>query len=298
MTRVTRRLVAERTGPTSARDRRAAPGEPTGIPARCRIYLRSARRGSPGFRRPLRRRGVEVVAEVDDRADNRRVRGIDVHVAANPLSIFSSWSVAEPTRRSVPRKVARREASSCSVRLTTAAAMGCAVVVALAGCSGSSATAAAARRSQGSTYTLMQMNLCLSGVASCYDRVQYPAVLGEAVARIRETRPNAVTFNEACRGDVALIARRTRYHFRFSAVIYAGKDLPCVRPGGRGLFGDAVLSRASIQSSNSRAFAAQAGPERREWLCVSTRIDVDVCTAHLASPQPEEAVATPRSALS
>lgn len=169
--------------------------------------------------------------------------------------------------------------------------MGCAVVVALAGCSGSSATAAAARRSQGSTYTLMQMNLCLSGVASCYDRVQYPAVLGEAVARIRETRPNAVTFNEACRGDVALIARRTGYHFRFSAVIYAGKDLPCVRPGARGLFGDAVLSRASIQSSNSRAFAAQAGPERREWLCVSTRIDVDVCTAHLASPQPEEAAA-------
>jgi endonuclease/exonuclease/phosphatase family metal-dependent hydrolase len=64
-------------------------------------------------------------------------------------------------------------------------------------------------------------------------------------------------------------------------VIYRGERLSCVRPGGRGLFGDAVLIEAAIKSTESQDFEAQAGIERRRWLCVSTRVDVDVCTAHL-----------------
>jgi endonuclease/exonuclease/phosphatase family metal-dependent hydrolase len=132
-----------------------------------------------------------------------------------------------------------------------------------------------------SPYTLMQMNLCLSGLAGCYGRAAYPAVVVEALARIREASPDAVTFNEACRSDVARIARRTGYHLRFSRVIYRGERLRCVRPGGRGLFGDAVLTKAAVESSDSQEFEAQAGIERRRWLCVTTRVDVDVCTAHL-----------------
>src|SRR5918997_1097442 len=128
---------------------------------------------------------------------------------------------------------------------------------------------------------LMQMNLCLSGLAGCYGKAAYPAVVGEAVARIREARPDAVTLNEVCRSDVAVIARRTGYHLRFSRVIYGGELLRCVQPGGRGLFGDAVLTVAGIESADSKDFEGQAGPERRRWLCVTTRGDVDVCTAHL-----------------
>jgi endonuclease/exonuclease/phosphatase family metal-dependent hydrolase len=157
------------------------------------------------------------------------------------------------------------------------AAVGCALVLAVTGCSRSSAVPPPA----GSTYTLMQMNLCLSGLAGCYGKAAYPAVVEEAEARIREARPDAVTFNEACRSDVALIARRTGYHLRFSRVIYRGERLRCVRPGGRGLFGDAVLTEAPIESNESRDFEAQAGIERRRWLCVATRVEVDVCTAHL-----------------
>jgi endonuclease/exonuclease/phosphatase family metal-dependent hydrolase len=127
----------------------------------------------------------------------------------------------------------------------------------------------------------MQMNLCLSGLASCYGKVAYPAVVEEAAARIREAHPDAVTFNEACRNDVALIARRTGYHLRFSTVIYLGKRLECVHPGGRGIFGDAVLTKAAIESTARRPFEAQAGIERREWLCVTTRVGIVVCTAHL-----------------
>jgi endonuclease/exonuclease/phosphatase (EEP) superfamily protein YafD len=161
------------------------------------------------------------------------------------------------------------------------AAVGCALVLALTGCSRSSGAPAAVSTGAASTYTLMQMNLCLSGLAGCYGKTAYPAVVEEAAARIRRARPDAVTFNEACRRDVALIAGRTHYHLRFSRVIYLGKPLRCVQPGGRGLFGDAVLTKAAIESSDSQDFKAQGGIERRRWLCVTTRIDVDVCTAHL-----------------
>jgi len=190
----------------------------------------------------------------------------------------------------VVRSCAGRSRSSAAPLL---AAMGCALVLVLTGCSRSSGTAAAAAVPPpgGSTYALMQMNLCLSGLGGCYAKVEYPAGVDEAVARIREEHPDAVTFNEACGGDVALIARRTGYHLRFSKVIYYGKPLPCIRPGGRGLFGDAVLTKAAIESTDSQAFEAQAGPERRLWLCVSTRVGVDVCTAHLASPETDEVAA-------
>src|SRR4051812_22989968 len=134
---------------------------------------------------------------------------------------------------------------------------------------------------QGAAYTLMQMNLCLSGLAGCYGKVAYPAGVKEAVARIREVRPDAVTVNEGCRRDAARIARRTGLHLRFARVIYRGVPLSCVDPGGRGLFGDAVLTRAAIRRADKRDFDAQAGIERRRWLCATTRIDVDVCTAHL-----------------
>jgi endonuclease/exonuclease/phosphatase family metal-dependent hydrolase len=150
-------------------------------------------------------------------------------------------------------------------------ALPCALVLALCGCSGSASSA----------YTLMQTNLCLSGRADCYAKTAYPAVVEEAVARIREAQPDAVTLNEVCRRDVARVARRTGYHLRFTRVIYGGRRLRCVRPGGRGLFGNAVLTQAAIEGTDDHDFKGQAGPERRRWLCVTTRVDVDVCTAHL-----------------
>jgi endonuclease/exonuclease/phosphatase family metal-dependent hydrolase len=178
------------------------------------------------------------------------------------------------------------------IRPTLVAIVGCALVLVLTGCGRAAETAAAAPPPSRSAYTLMQMNLCLSGVAGCYAKVRYPAGVQDAVARIRQAHPEAVTINEACGGDVALIARRTGYHALFSSVIYYGKPLHCIRPGGRGLFGDAVLTRAAIERTESAPFQAQAGPEQRQWLCVSTRVGVDVCTAHLASHEPVEAAAS------
>ncbi|HKN94645.1 MAG TPA: endonuclease/exonuclease/phosphatase family protein [Thermoleophilaceae bacterium] len=152
-------------------------------------------------------------------------------------------------------------------------------------------TGCGAGAAAGSTYTLMQMNLCLSGLGGCYGKVAYPAVLNEAVARIRDAHPDAVTFNEACGGDVARIARRTGYHLRFSTVIYGGKPFRCIHPLGRGVFGDAVLTKAPIVSSEGHPFHAQADIERRAWLCVTTRRGIDVCTTHLATRDRDEVAA-------
>jgi endonuclease/exonuclease/phosphatase family metal-dependent hydrolase len=170
------------------------------------------------------------------------------------------------------------------------AALACAVVLALTGWSrlagpDSSGRAAASvvPRPAAASFTLVQMNLCLSGLADCYDVAAHPTVVQEAVAQIRAMGPDAVTVNEACRGDVARIARRTGYHLRFTLVIYGGERLPCVRPGGRGLFGDAVLTQAPIVASAHRPFAAEGDLEQRRWLCVTTRLDRDVCTAHLST---------------
>ena len=158
-------------------------------------------------------------------------------------------------------------------------AVGCALVLAVTGRGGPSNASV----SLGSTYTLMQMNLCLSGFAGCYGKVAYPAGAEEAATRIRDARPDAVTLNEICERDVSQIARQTGYHLRFSAVTSSGEPLACIRPGGRGLFGDAVLTKAPIESSASHDFKAQAGIEWRRWLCVTTRVGIDVCTAHLAT---------------
>ena len=141
-----------------------------------------------------------------------------------------------------------------------------------------------------SSFTVVQMNLCLSGLAGCLDASGLPGhPRRRQCARIQAAGPNAVTVNEACRRDAVRIARRTDYDVRFVPVEYAGAPLPCVDPGGRGLFGLAVLTRRPVVRSESEAFVAQAELEERRWLCVSTDDRVDVCTAHLENPDSSRA---------
>jgi hypothetical protein len=54
-----------------------------------------------------------------------------------------------------------------------------------------------------------------------------------------------------------------------------------------------VLTRAAAESTDNQDFEAQAGIERRQWLCVATQVDVDVCTAHLNERTASEAEQDP-----
>jgi len=145
------------------------------------------------------------------------------------------------------------------------------------------ATAAELPIAAGSRYDLLQMNLCLSGLAGCYAATQYPKVVEDAIAQIGAVDPSAVTLNEACGGDAERIAAETGYQLRFATVIYGGAPLPCRNPDGRGLFGIAVLTREQIRTSADQAYAAQAGLEERRWLCAATVGDVAVCASHLST---------------
>ncbi|MEP6666871.1 MAG: hypothetical protein ABJA81_10520, partial [Nocardioidaceae bacterium] len=134
----------------------------------------------------------------------------------------------------------------------------------------------------GLPYTLVQMNLCLSGQARCFQSTQYPLGVEEAVAQIIGSHADAVTLNEVCSGDVEEIARVTSYNVRFATVRYRGALLPCRNPGNRGVFGIAVLTNQSIVSSTDRPFQVQDGVEERRWMCATTGDRVTVCATHLS----------------
>ncbi len=145
-------------------------------------------------------------------------------------------------------------------------------------------------------YSVLQMNLCLSGFAECFDATRYPRVVEEAIDVITARTPSAVTVNEACSGDIARVAKEAGYHLRFAPVLVHGQWLPCADPYSRGVYGNAVLTKQPIRSSAGRAFTAQVrGEERRRWLCVETAGQVNVCTAHLSTRGSKAARAAHRS---
>lgn len=146
------------------------------------------------------------------------------------------------------------------------------------------ATAGATEAGHGrSPYSLLQMNVCSSGYAGCYPGTEYPKIVDEVAAKIEANNVDAVTLNEACSGDVAQVATRTGYHYRFATVIYKGAPLACKTPEGRGFFGNAVLTKDAIRASQDAPYSVFSGVEQRRWLCVTTARGVDVCTSHLST---------------
>lgn len=139
----------------------------------------------------------------------------------------------------------------------------------------------ASRLLQPQPATLLQLNMCLSGVANCYSAAGYPAKIREAVATIRSTAADVVVINEACSGDAALIAQQAGMSLNFSTVARNGRAFACRDPRGRGSFGNAVLSEvpADVQDVS---FRSQAGPEERRAVC-STLQGLTVCGTHLTN---------------
>jgi endonuclease/exonuclease/phosphatase family metal-dependent hydrolase len=144
------------------------------------------------------------------------------------------------------------------------------------------AAATAATKPPGRPYAQLQVNLCLSGAAGCFDGTEYPKVIDEAVATIKRVKPSSVVIDEACSGDAATIAQHTGMHASFANVIYGGAELPCRDPGGRGFFGNAVLTRSAPVQVESQPYESQFGQEQRRWICVTGDDRVTVCGTHLA----------------
>jgi endonuclease/exonuclease/phosphatase family metal-dependent hydrolase len=134
----------------------------------------------------------------------------------------------------------------------------------------------------GDEVTLLQLNLCLSGMGSCSGHGPPAAAVAEALARIGEDDPDLVVVNEACSGDATRIASATGLHLTFFAVNYAGAVLACRDPGGRGVFGNAILTGKMPAARRDTAYELQSDPEQRRVSCVVTD-GLSVCGTHLST---------------
>jgi endonuclease/exonuclease/phosphatase family metal-dependent hydrolase len=180
-------------------------------------------------------------------------------------------------------------------------AVGCLVVAftALLTASTPSGEAAVRRR-----VAVLQMNLCNSGIASCYTGRSVAA----AATLIRADAPDVVTLNEVCRDDVATLrpalsaGRPGTVVSAFQAAVdrRTGHAFRC-RNGAP--YGIGLLARIGPPY---RAYVTVAGvypiqdtgdPEERAWLCLRVVRDFSTCTTHLASTDPVVALAQCRYLL-
>src|SRR4051812_50086725 len=136
-------------------------------------------------------------------------------------------------RRRIVSLVFRRRADrSGSLAGLVLAAAGCSLAVALAGCGGDSEASDArsgarpAPADAAASYTLLQMNLCLSGFGGCNGRATYPAVVDEAGARVRPGRPGAGTPRGTLPGRVERDAPRAGGPPRLSRRTYPRRGAP------------------------------------------------------------------------
>jgi len=150
----------------------------------------------------------------------------------------------------------------------------------------------------GARLRVLQLNLCNSGIASCYT--------GHSVARaaavIGGVGPNLVTLNEVCREDVSdleqVLAEGARDGDVVSAFQPAGdrRTAAAFRCRNGQSYGIGLLARFP---SLDHGYSIHAGiyptqdtgdPEERAWLCIDTS-DLVACTTHLANTKATVALA-------
>ncbi|MDT4996511.1 MAG: hypothetical protein QOD45_579 [Pseudonocardiales bacterium] len=152
---------------------------------------------------------------------------------------------------------------------------------------------------------VLQMNLCDSGIAGCYTGRS----VAEAAAVIRAERPDVVTLNEVCSGDVSVLDRGlsdadggVAVASAFEAAVNrnTGDAIRC-RKGQR--YGDGLLVRAEPPyrgyTTHGGVYSIQdtADPEERVWLCLHAIARLYACTTHLASTSPTVALSQCRYLL-
>jgi hypothetical protein len=161
---------------------------------------------------------------------------------------------------------ARRTSSSLPA-LTGASVLAALLVPALLG-----------RAAEAQEFRVLQMNLCHSGVVSCYTG---DAAINQAIAVIQGESPDIVSLNEVCRADVP----------RIGGAAYAGWFTPARRPTGETVkctngddYGIAMLHKAGLATSASNGYTAQdSGSERRVWMCSTFADGTAACVTHLST---------------
>ena len=179
-------------------------------------------------------------------------------------------------------------------------AVGACAVVCIAVLAGSTTGSAAVD----ARLRLLQLNLCNSGIASCYT--------GHSVARaaavIGSVRPDVVTLNEVCRDDVSDLEQVLAKDARVGDVVSAfqpasdRRTAAAFRCRNGQSYGIGLLARFPALD---KGYSIHVGiypiqdtsdPEERAWLCLDTG-EIVACTTHLASTKPTVALAQCRYML-
>ncbi len=151
-----------------------------------------------------------------------------------------------------------------------------------------------AAASAGTTITVLQLNICHGGMAGCY---RGDAALTKAAEVIRSSRPQVLSVNEACAGDIDRL-RPAMGPAR--ALFVAARNLdgtPTRCRDGRQQYGNIIMVAARFggtteESGMYRAqyTAADGHLELRSWACLPSPT-LSACTTHLSSDDDRTALA-------
>lgn len=132
------------------------------------------------------------------------------------------------------------------------------------------------------TVKVLQLNICHSGVAGCYTGAE--PVMAKAVSVIGSTKPQVLSVNEACSGDVsrlqsAMGASRAVF---VAAQTRAGSPVTCTNGQQYGSILIVVSTLAGTTPITGRYAAQDSGNEMRVWACLPAGA-LSACTTHLSA---------------
>lgn len=183
--------------------------------------------------------------------------------------------------------------------LTVLAALGL-LAMPSAACTGTTTTGTTSGTSRteatsaGTTITVLQLNICHGGMAGCY---RGDAVLTKAAEVIRSSKPQVLSVNESCSGDVDRL-RPAMGPAR--ALFVAARDLdgtPTLCRDGDQQYGNIIMvaNRFAGTTEETGTYAAQyraadGHRELRSWACLPAA-ELNACTTHLSSDNAPTALA-------
>ncbi|MGB3444852.1 MAG: endonuclease/exonuclease/phosphatase family protein [Actinophytocola sp.] len=149
--------------------------------------------------------------------------------------------------------------------------------------------------SAATTVKVLQLNICHSGAAGCYTG---EAVMTKAVAVISSTRPQVLSVNEACSGDVerlraAMGAALTRF-----AAAQRPDGSPVTCSNGQ-QYGNAIMVAEALAGGagvSGRYTAQDGSSELRVWACLPAGA-LSACTTHLSARSGTTALAQCRELM-
>lgn len=132
-------------------------------------------------------------------------------------------------------------------------------------------------------FEVLQLNLCNSGIADCYDDGRS---IPEGIDVINRLEPNVVTINEICRDDITRMARDTGYRGEFAPARDRSSGAAYQCANGQD-YGIGILTSSNENAPATTPFsgtysAQDSGREQRVFSCVSYS-RFGVCATHLST---------------